>query len=721
MSAPTRQLLPLERVPSAPLIERTGRQEPNEWIAGVAQLDSPLASYWRVLMKRRWTVFLVAFLLTAVVGIVSHYMTPVYKATARLEIEPETPLLQSVNDVYQRADADEAFLQTQIQVVQSENLAWETIGQLGLAPALGTGTGEKLTPEEIEKHKVQLIGAFGRHLKVELLPKTRILSVSFENSNSELAAQVATALAKNYLEYNYRRKYDAIRRSGWMEQQLNELKTEVEKSHQAVIAYEQQHQIANTSDKQNVLEQMLADLSRDLTNAQSIQIEKQSLYQQLLTNRSEMASLAHDDLLQKLEEKLADLKQQYTETVAQYGPNFPRSARLQAQINESQAQIEREQNRVLDRIRNDYKAATEREKLSSTAVAHQKEEVGRLNQLLVQHSMLEREFESNQQLYQSLLQRLKDATVSAGLRSTNIHLVDSALPPGEPVRPRMILNLAVAFWAGMILGVFGAFAQDRLDASIKTIEEAEAMMVTSALGIIPFERSSWLARLLSKERRANQLALALTKQPNSSLSEAFRALGTAVSSPSTVPKILLVTSAHSGEGKTVTALNLAQALAQRKGPVVIVDGDLRKGSVSQALGIRNHKGVSTVLTGEENFPDVLHQYAPDPNLWVLPSGPVPANPVKLLASERLPILLKVLAARFECVVIDSPPVLAVTDAAILANLADGVLLVTASGLTSRAGLLRTRRILATAGARILGITVINLDRHAQGYGNYRYS
>jgi succinoglycan biosynthesis transport protein ExoP len=718
MSTPSRQMI--SRGPSAPLIERVGLPEPDGWMAGASQqFDSPLAAYWHVLVKRRWTIFAVAFLLTAIVGTVSHYTTPVYKATARLEIEPETPVLQSD---YQKADADDVFLQTQIQVVRSENLAWTTITQLGLAPSLGVIPREKVTTQELEKHKVQLIGVFGKHLMVELVPRTRMLAVSFEHANPELAAQVATTLVKNYLEYNYRQKYDAIGRSGWMEQQLNELKTKVEKSQQAVITYEQQHQIANTGEKQNVLEQMLADLSRDLTNAQSIQMEKKSLYQQLLANRSEMASLAHDDLLQKLEEKLAELKQQYTETVAQYGPNFPRSTRLQAQINENQAQIEREQNRVLDRIRTDYTAATNREKLSSDAVAHQKEEVGNLNQLLVQHSMLQREFESNQQLYQSLLQRLKDATISAALRSTNIHLVDSALPPGAPVRPRKFFNTAIAFFAGMILGVMGAFAQDWLDSSIKTTEEAEALMVTPALGIIPFERGSWFpTRLLSRQRRAHQLAVAVTKQPNSLLSEAFRALGTAVSSPSTVPKILLVTSAQSGEGKTVTALNLALALAQRKGPVVIVDCDLRKGSISQVLGIKNHKGVSTVLTGEQDFPQVLHQYAPDPNLWILPSGPVPVNPVKLLASERLPILLKVLAARFECVVIDSPPVLAVTDATILANLADGVLLVTASGITSRAGLMRTRRILATAGARILGITVTHLDRHAQGYGSYGYS
>jgi len=321
-----------------------------------------------------------------------------------------------------------------------------------------------------------------------------------------------------------------------------------------------------------------------------------------------------------------------------------------------------------------------------------------------------------------LLQRLKDATVSAGLRSTNIHLVDSALPTRVPVRPRKVLNIAIAFWAGMILGVMVAFAKEALDSSIKTAEEAEALIVTPALGIIPFERiSGFLKRAISKKSGVDQLALTLTKRPNCSMSEAFRALGTAVCRPSNSIKTLLIASAQNGEGKTTTALNLAQALAQRKGPVLIMDCDLRKGGVAQALGIRNHKGLSNVLSGELDVSQVAQQYAPQPNLWVLTSGPVPFNPVRLLASQNMATLLDRLAESFEYVIIDSPPVLAVTDAAILSCLVDGVLLVAASGSTERGGLVRTRRILVGAGARILGIAVNKLDPRSPGYGNYAYS
>jgi capsular exopolysaccharide synthesis family protein len=543
-----------------------------------------------------------------------------------------------------------------------------------------------------------------------------MLAVTFQDPDPQVAAQVATGLVNGYLEYNFRQKDEAIRRSGWMEQQMEVLKANVEKSEEAVVSYEQQNQIVIPGDKQNVPEQMLADQSRDLTTAKSDRIQKESLYRQVLANRAQLASLVHDDLLEKLEEKAADLKQQYTETIAQYGPNFPNAKRLQLEITANQAQAQHEQDRIITRMSSDYNAASDREKLAATGVAQQKQEVGKLNELLVQDNMLRHEFETNQQLYESLLQRLKDATVSAALRSTNIHLVDSALPPNYPVRPRKLLNIGAAMWAGLIVGVIGAFAQEGLDSSIKTAEEAEDLMLTPALAVIPFERTPWLKTRVGLG--TNQLALNLTKHPNSALSESFRALGTAVSLPSKPVKTLLVTSTQNGEGKTTTALNLAQALAQRKVRVLLIDCDLRKGEVAKAIGIDNSKGLTEVLSGELDVPEVLR--ALEPHLWVLPSGRTLIDPVALLASQEMVVLLERVAARFDFVIIDSPPVLAVTDPAILAGLVDGVLLVAASGTTPRGGLIRTKKIMEASGARILGLAVNKLDTRRPGYG-YSYS
>ncbi len=247
-------------------------------------------------------------------------------------------------------------------------------------------------------------------------------------------------------------------------------------------------------------------------------------------------------------------------------------------------------------------------------------------------------------------------------------------------------------------------------------------MVAPALGAIPFERdSSARPRVFASKNGSHPLALTFTNRPRSPLSEAFRALGTAVSVSSNPPKTLLVTSAQNGEGKTVITLNLGQALAQRAGPVLIMDCDLRRGGIAKILDLPNSKGVSTVVSGEHDVTEALQRYAPQPNLWVLPSGPVPPYPAELLASQPMADLMAKMAARFSYVIIDSPPVLAVTDATILSTCVDHVLLVAASGSTTRAGLLRARRILANAGAHVLGVAVNKIDPRFQGYREYAYS
>ena len=698
-----------------------------------------LSTYWHTLMKRRWTIATVALVITTLVAVVSFKMQPVYKATARVQVESETPMVQSIEEVFQKTSADDTYLQTQIQVLESETLAWRTIEELRLREHLISPSKLSKIPEE--KQKVRLIEAFKRRLSVELTPKTRMLAVSFEDPDPQLAARVATTLVNNYIDYNFRQKYDATRQaSAWMEQQLDELKAKVESSQQALVEYEREHQLVNTGEKETVQEQILSELSKDQTAAESDRLQKESLYHEVEINRAQLATLVHNDLLQKLEEKLADLRDQYTETVAQYGPKFPKAIRLDEEIQDLRGQILAEQERVLARIRKDYTAAVTRERLASGAVAQQKEAVGAQNQLLVQHNILAREFESNQQLYQSLLERLKNATVSAGLQSTNIHMVDAALPPSEPVRPRKCLNIALGLLAGIVLGTMTAFAQEGMDHSVKSAEEVEQLLMTPALAVVPLHRGSESAnrkmmgakfqRSLKdpseKLPRETNVALAIIANPQSTLAEAYRTLRTSVllSLAPNPPKSILITSSQAGEGKTATALNLAQTLAQRKGKVVIVDCDLRKGGIARILRIDNEKGVSTVLTGADKLTDALQQFE-ESNLWILPSGPVPPNPAELVGSDRMADICTELSKNFEHIVIDSPPVLAVTDATIMAGLVDGVVLIAESGRTHRAGLMRTRAILENAGARILGVVLnkmdLRRDGYGYGYGNYYYA
>ena len=719
-------LAPIEHVP----FERVGYRKPSVVTVEAEEFDSPLdlRHYWNNLVKRRWTVVTVAFVVSTVVAMVNFRMPPVYEARVSVEVEGEAPEVQSISNFYRGTPSDEAFLRTQVKVLESDNLAWQTIQQLGIdqsaefSPPRG---GKPVSPAIVQ---ISLINAFRDHLRVEWVRNSRMLEVSFEARDPRLAAAVANALVSNYAEYNFRKRYDATRQaSGWMEQQLDELKAKVEKSQQAMVDYERQNAIVNINDKQSVEEQRLAQLSNDYTNAQNVRLDKESLFELASSNEAEAAVLMQSEVLGRLEEKYAELKAQLVDASGQYGPNYPKVVRLQDQVNEIQGFIERERKRIAGRVRNDYRAAMGREKLLAAALAREKEAVGRLNQVLIQHNLLKREFETTQQLYENLLQHLKDATVSAGLRATNIHVVDPALPPAAPIRPKKTQNIAMGLLGGLALGVMLALIADVLDNSVKSVEDIERLTGMPTLAVIPLAASDRARRAWRKgagEKAASSttpVGLAVLKHPASPLAESYRALRTSVllSTPGHPPQVILITSSQPNEGKSCTCLNLALTLAQRGGRVVIIDGDLRKPGVASVLGLANGKGLSSILTGAHGLEEALQQLDALPGLWVLPGGPRPPNPADLLSSVSMKEVLAELRGRFDHVVIDSPPVLLVTDATILTPLVDGIMLVVESGMTVRGAIQRTHKILENAGGKVLGVVLNKLDARRNGYyGSY---
>jgi capsular exopolysaccharide synthesis family protein len=688
---------------------------------------SYLRAYWLIILKRRWAVLAAMVVVVTLVAIISFRTKPVYEAAATVEVEAETPQIQSLADLYRGAPGwtDETFLQTQVDVLQSETLTSRTFEQLGVAEqapnsAAAGGAGQAESPA---KRQERILAAWRSTISARLMRDSRIIEVIVDSGDPQFAARAANAHVANYVDYNFHQKYDATRQaSAFMEQQLDELKAKVEKSQQAMVDYEREHAIVDIGEKQNVVEQRLGSLSQDLTSAQSDRMQKQSLYELANSKDSQAALVAQDELIQHLEEKLADLKGQYVEALDQYGTNFPKVVRLRSQVSEIQANIDRERNRVLTRLRNDYQAALAREKLLNAAVTQEKVEVGQLNQLLIQHNMLKHEFETNQQLYESLLQHLKDATVSAGLRATNIHVVDSAQVPTVPIRPRIVYNIAVSLLVGLVLGVTLAFVMESMDSSIKSPEDVERVVGLPSLAVIPRARSSWLSlgdrRSRDKHEAVESIVL---RQPSSFLSEAYRVLRTAVllSTSPRPPQTLLVTSASPGEGKTCTSVNLAVGLAQRGVRVVIVDTDMRRQGVPRALNLTgNGSGLSTLLAGTHSLDEVLSPYEAVPNLWVIQAGPKPPNPADLLSSPAMEKLVHDLRGRFDHVVLDSTPLLLVTDATIISRLADGVLLVVESGVTNRRGLVRAQKILESTGTRILGTVLNKWDARAEGYYAY---
>ena len=690
-----------------------------------------LRAVWDLLLKHQWLIFATTVILTVLVAISSFKVKPTYQARGRIVVEAETPLLQSLNELFRTVEADDSFLETQVSILQSDNLAWATIQQLGLdrrensGPPPTQSQAVGFSPED--KHR--LIAGFQGGLKVERIKDTRMVTVSYESTDPRQAAEVVNALIKNYIENNFRTKYDATRQAtGWMEQRLDELKLKVEKSQQAMVAYERQNDLVNLGEKQTVTEAHFEEMSRHYSEAQSERLTKEALYKMVASDDTQVGFIQGNSLLTNLEQKEANLKEQYSEAVAQYGPTYPKALRLQDQIKDEDSLIAGERKRIVENVHNDYLSALQRERFFAAAVADQKKDVEKVNQLLIEHNLLKRDFESNQQLYDGLLQHLKDANVSAGLRATNIHVIDDAAVPSYPVRPNKTRNIEFALAAGLILGIALAFTKEALDNSIKNAQEMEKLTGLPTLAIVPRGRASVRTRsglMLEKDANGNgayQVELAVLKTPGAAISEAFRALRTSVlmSTAERPPQVVLITSSQPSEGKTSTALNLAATLAQKGSQVLLLDADLRRPGLASALDLPNRKGLSGILTGAHEYEAALLQpvFGAE-HLYLLPTGPRPPNPAELLCSTKMQKLILRLRQEFEHVVIDSPPILPLTDATILSNLVDGIIMIVECEGTSRAALNRACRVMEHSGGKILGTVFNKVDSRRDGYYGYR--
>lgn len=692
----------------------------------------PLREYLRILRKHRWIILTVVAVMVAVVSVVSYQMQPIYQSSARLEISGETPDLSTLQALFSILPSDEEFLQTQVRILQSDDLAMQTIRSLRLyekpefaVRSKGAGYSAPFSPAE----EVALIGRFRGQLNVQLVRTTRLVDVRFESADPKITADVPNELASLYIESNFRKKYEStLQAQQWMSGQLGELKNKMEKAHESLVAYERENQIYALSEGQNVTLQKLGQLSQELTIAESERMAKESQYQMIKSRRlDDLPQVSSNAYIQELQTRLQKLGDEFAELRATFGPKYPKVQRLETQLQEAKAQMEKEKQQVANRIESEYQVAQKREQLLRQAVNVQKTEANLLNEKLVQYSLLKREYETNQQLYDGLLNRMKEAGVSAGMRSNNIHFVDRARPPLAPVRPNKSLNIALSLVVGVILGGVLALFNEYLDNSVKTPEEVEQLVGLPALGVIPavasisstsaYSRALPAATSIAKPQTQE---LPTLSQPHSVVSEAYRALRTSIllSTSKHPPQTILITSGQPREGKTTTALNLAITLAQRGDRVVLIDSDLRRPRVHRSFSMSNDVGLSSFLAGVVGIDDLPRAVPHIPNLFVITSGPTPPNPAELLSSEPMVGLFAELRRQFDFIVMDSPPAITVADSMILAAHADGVMLVIHGGVTTRESLRQAHKLLVGVNARMLGVVLNNVDIRSADYQYY---
>jgi polysaccharide biosynthesis transport protein len=697
-----------------------------------------LYDYLLILRKHQWLILSFLVVVVTIVTIATFRMEPVYTASAKIEIDREnTNILpfQGADSYDLMIDLDN-YIETQSRILTSETLALQTIRQN--PDFFGSNSSEAIATGSLENQKLPPeIGAFLGSLTVRRVPNTRLMEVSFESTKPVKAAEILNAHLHNYIEDNYKSRYEATESaSKWLQEELQELGEKVRKSEDARIQYERNNQIwavDDKNDKNNVTTERLSDLNKQLTDAQSDSLKKQALYEFAKSGDVDaVPQLRESPVLQEMQRKHADLAIQYSDLVNQYGPNYPKVQRLQIQMKEVDDQMARERKGIVAQLESEYREAKQHEELLARALDQQKSEVNAMSEKMIQYNVLRREAEANKALYDSLQTKLKEAQISSGLKSSNIRIVDPAMIPSTPSRPAKTRNIALAFLVGLVGGIGLALLREYLDNTVKTPDDIETLAKLPSLAVVPsFAEGSVEAKrngfLRSSSGNGHEKRIELVAQhlPKSQMSEAFRALRTALllSQPDHPPQVILVTSALPREGKTTAAANLAVTLAQLGDKTVLVDADLRKPGVGRLLnlGTGKYAGLSSYLAGVSTLDLVIIPHPAIPNLAAIPTGPLPPNPADLLSSKRLADAITELRKEFKFIVIDSPPIMAATDAVILSVQTDGVLLVVRSGETPKEAFTRTRDLLASVKCNLLGVVLNAVDSSAPDYYySYRY-
>ncbi|HYX69231.1 MAG TPA: GNVR domain-containing protein, partial [Terriglobales bacterium] len=532
---------------------------------GPAPEEATLGEYWRILVKRKWTVVAALLVVMTLATVVSLRTTPMYMAMGKIAIFRDGSDLVNFKDVGSTTSDDWDYtvaMDTQVKILQSDSMALAVAHNLAAYGAgskqnlqnlstIPLGTSTALDP----KAEVAAISEIRSNLTITTIPNTRMIEIRFMSPDPNRAAQVVNTLTSTFIHENLKNRYESIMQaSDWLQKQLADLQMKVEISQEKLVKYQKENDILGIDEKQNIVTVKLDELNKDLTAAQADRIQKEANYKLAQNGNAELNSGQQNALFDKLRTQETDLKTQLAQLSTQFGPSYPKVKEVRNQLAQVELSLQQENTKAVGRMQRDYQTAVQREYLLRNALEEQKAEANKLNQRAIQYNLLKRDVDTNRQLYEGLLQKLKEAGMAAGLRSSNIRVIDAARVPASPASPDIPRNLAIALLIGLTGGVALAFVREALDNTIRTPEHVAQIAQLPSLGIIPSS-----VRLAPKPANGKPMALAAAaasgrgdgielvshSRPKSEMAEAYRALRTSIllSSLGAPPKVILVTSA----------------------------------------------------------------------------------------------------------------------------------------------------------------------------------
>src|SRR6266403_1479810 len=707
-----------------------------------------LLDYWNILFRHRKT--LLSFALVGLLGamVISLVQTRIYRVRTSLEIQGNS-FLETKNSTDSAGSyaTPESYMETQVKLLQSESLLEHVIDKLKLQDQ--PATGWRILTWHRHPKKEELIRKIARNLTVRTSGNSRLLEVLYESPDPKGAADFANTLVSEFIELSQEERWKSAEGTAeWLTNHLNIMKTQLEQSEAQLQDYARTSGLTFTSEKENLAENQLKQIQDELSKAQADRIGTQAKYEGAKSKPADsLPEILEDPTMREYRQRLTDLQRQYAELSATLTPEHYKVQRLQAQIDELKLQMLNERRNVLKRIGNEYQAALRREALLSKAHTEQQKVVADQSEKAIHYDTLKRDVDSNRRLYETMLQKVKEAGLAAAMRDSNVLVVDRAKPPLLPYRPSLPMNSAIGLFSGVLLGFGFVMLRERIDRRISAPGDAQVYLDLPELGVIPMDEVAVPRQLsagpqphrstppfppdsVKKSRLSDCPELATWKRKPSLVAECVRTTLTSILLPSQNgdgPRVIVLTSPGPGDGKTTVACNLAIAVAEIGRKVLLIDGDLRRPRLHKVFGVGNNWGLSDVLwagTQLENVPilDLVRETEVS-GLCVLPGGSrgntVPSN---LFYSPRMLRLLARLRNEFDMVLIDAPPMIHLADARVLGRLADGVILVIRAGQTTTESALFARQRFAEDGTRVLGTVLNSWDpRTASRYGYGSYS
>ncbi len=714
---------------------------------------SESAKLLRVIRRRKGTILIAAFLGAGVGLLIQLPRTPTYRATVSLAVEPQNDDFFYNKDINPNSTLSGSYpdieLATQVKVLGTKALQTRVVAKLNADTSLTVSVPEDrwsawrkalhLPPPQPDRRE-ELIEEAAGGVRVSPVRTTRAIDISCDSADPHLAAVFANTMATEYIEQTLEaRGKSAKRTSQWLGTQLDDVKVKLQKSEEDLQSYAAAMNLVlnNDKDKDNMANDKLRQLQNQLLEAQADLATKQARYELAMTSAPDsLGQVLDDPSLRTFDAKLADLRRELAELSSTMTPAHYKVQKVQMQIDEMEAARSSERDLIVERIHNDFEEGKRREKLLSSALARQSDVVTDQSGKIIHYDLLQHEVDSNRQIYESLLQRVKEAGISSALRASNIQIIDPATTPTAPFSPNLPVGAALGLLAGLCAGVGLVVMQDQMHPCIERPGDAAFYLGVPELGAIPswsLDRNSRLLRKnpsrLANFRRSSGDSSDRAPQFFSSFAESFRLLLTSIlfAAQRRAVQILVITSPGASEGKSTIVSNLALAYAETGRSVLVIDCDMARPRQHEILTIPNETGLGCLLaepaTLDAHALTLAIRGTDVPGVHLMPFGDPAGGPsANLLHSKRLPELIRLVRERFDIVLIDTPPMLYMADSRIVGSLADGVLLVIRARQTLRESAVIAARQLAADGVPVLGVALNDWNPKAAGYDSvYDYS